>query len=206
MAIKSIPYGTTDFDLIITENNYYVDKTGYIPMVEKSDRFFTFLRPRRFGKTLFLATLDAYYNVKYKDKFDFYFKDKKVYTQLTPKRNSYLVMKFDFSKVDNNIEKVYESFNSRIKNTLADFLIQYKEYFSEDIYKEFKNINKCDDALDYVLTQTKLANQKVYLIIDEYDNFANSLLSRNENDYISLTHGDGFFRLFFNILKAHTSG
>ena len=56
------------------------------------------------------------------------------------------------------------------------------------------------------ITQTKLANQKVYLIIDEYDNFANSLLSRNENDYISLTHGDGFFRLFFNILKAHTSG
>ena len=112
MATKSIPYGTTDFDLIITENNYYVDKTGYIPMVEKSDRFFTFLRPRRFGKTLFLATLDAYYNVKYKDKFDLYFKDKKVYSQLTPKRNSYLVMKFNFSAVDNNIEKVYNSFNN----------------------------------------------------------------------------------------------
>ena len=111
MATKSIPYGITDYDRIVNENYYYVDKTDFIPMIEKSDSFFTFLRPRRFGKTLYLATLDAYYNIKYKDKFDFYFKDKKVYSQLTPKRNSYLVMKFDFSKVDNNIEKVYESFN-----------------------------------------------------------------------------------------------
>ncbi|MCQ2975330.1 MAG: ATP-binding protein, partial [Bacteroidales bacterium] len=140
------------------------------------------------------------------DKFDFYFKDKKVYTQLTPKRNSYLVMKFNFSAVDNNIEKVYNSFNNLVKDTLDDFLIKYKEYFSEDIYKEFKAIQSCDSALNYVFTKTQQTNQRIYILIDEYDNFANSLLSRNENDYISLTHGDGFFRLFFNILKAHTSG
>ncbi|MCQ2974292.1 MAG: AAA family ATPase, partial [Bacteroidales bacterium] len=180
---KSIPYGITDYDRIVNENYYYVDKTDFIPMIEKSDSFFTFLRPRRFGKTLFLATLDAYYNIKYKDKFDLYFKDKKVYSQLTPKRNSYLIMKFDFSKVDNNIERVYESFNSRILEYLRFFIKFNQDLLPSETLEKFENIKKCDDALDYVLTQTKLTNQKVYLIIDEYDNFANSLLSRNENDY-----------------------
>ncbi|MCQ2974758.1 MAG: AAA family ATPase, partial [Bacteroidales bacterium] len=210
MAIKSIPYGITDYDRIVNKNYYYVDKTDFIAKIEHSDTFFTFLRPRRFGKTLFLATLDAYYNVKYKDKFDLYFKDKKIYQQLTEEHSSFLVLKFDFSKVDNNIEKVYESFNEEILLTLDKFLQYYSEYFTNDILKTFRETyytnHKCDVALKYVFDQAFLLNLKIYLIIDEYDNFANSLLSRNENDYISLTHGDGFFRLFFNILKAHTSG
>ncbi len=206
MATKRIPYGITDFDRICRENRYYVDKTDFIPLMEESEPFVMYLRPRRFGKTLMLAVLDAYYNVKYKDRFDFYFKDLKVYQNLTEKRSSYLVMKFNFSKVDNNIERVYSSFNENVKNSLRIFVNQYAEYLPADTLEKFSSIEDCDKALDYVLSQVLLVNQRIFMLIDEYDNFANSLLSRNENDYVKLTHGDGFFRLFFNILKAHTSG
>ncbi|MCQ2976065.1 MAG: ATP-binding protein [Bacteroidales bacterium] len=204
--MKGIPYGVTDYDRIVNKNFYYVDKTDFIPLLEKSDSFFTYLRPRRFGKTLFLATLDAYYNVKYKDNFDLYFKDKKIYQELTEEHSSYLILKFDFSKVDNKIEKVYDSFNDIVIEYLRFYITEYSNLLPNETLENFNKIKNCDRALDYVLMQTKIANKKVYLIIDEYDNFANSLLSRNEDEYISLTHGDGFFRLFFNIIKAHTSG
>ncbi len=211
MATKGIPYGVTNFGLMQRENLYYVDKTAFIPVLEKADKFVTFLRPRRFGKTLLLAVLDAYYNVKYKDKFDDYFKDQAVYKNLTDNRSSYVVMKFDFSKVDNRIDYCQQSFNTEILMTLDKFLLEYSNYFPAEIYKEFRKIKDADnpqsnDGFKYVLDKAYLLGLRLYIIIDEYDNFANSLLARNEQDYISLTHGDGFFRLFFNVLKAYTSG
>ena len=206
MATKGIPYGVTNFGLIQRENLYYVDKTAFIPVLEKADKFVTFLRPRRFGKTLLLAVLDAYYNVKYKDRFDDYFKDQAVYKNLTDNRSSYLVMRFDFSKVDNNIERVYKSFNENVLTSLKVFVKEYQTYLPEETYSELSKIDACDAGLNYVLSQAFVAQQRVYIIIDEYDNFANSLLACNEGNYMSLTHGDGFFRLFFNVLKAHTSG
>lgn len=206
MATKGIPYGVTNFGLIQRENLYYVDKTAFIPVLEKADKFVTFLRPRRFGKTLLLAVLDAYYNVKYKDRFDDYFKDQAVYKNLTDNRSSYLVMRFDFSKVDNDIERVYKSFNENVLTSLKVFVKEYQTYLPEETYSELSKIDACDAGLNYVLSQAFVAQQRVYIIIDEYDNFANSLLACNEGNYMSLTHGDGFFRLFFNVLKAHTSG
>jgi len=211
MAIKGIPYGVTDFDLMRRENYYYVDKTDFIPILEKSEKFVTYLRPRRFGKTLLLAVLDAYYNVKYKDRFEQYFGDQKVYQNVTEKHNSYLMMKFNFSKVDTNIERCQESFNTEILMTLNKFLREYKSYFPEDVYNGFRKIYdsenpKSNDAFKYVLDEASLLNLRIYVIIDEYDNFANAMLSINEEDYKSITHGDGFFRLFFNALKALTSG
>ncbi len=209
--MKKIPYGITNFDRIVKENMYYVDKTDFIPKLENSDAFVTFLRPRRFGKTLLTAVLDAYYNVKYKDNFDLYFKGQKVYENVTENHNSYLVMKFDFSKVDNNIERCQASFNTEILMTLDKYLKEYKEYYSQELYQEFRKIKDAEnpqsnDAFKFVLDQSYLLGYRIYIIIDEYDNFANSLLARNENDYIKITHGDGFFKLFFNILKAYTSG
>ncbi len=209
--MKKIPYGITNYDRIVKENMYYVDKTDFIPKLENSDAFVTFLRPRRFGKTLLTAVLDAYYNVKYKDNFDLYFKGQKVYDNVTENHNSYLVMKFDFSKVDNNIERCQASFNTEILMTLDTYLKGYKEYYSQEIYQEFRKIKDAEnpqsnDAFKFVLDQSYLLGYRIYIIIDEYDNFANTLLTLSKKDYILLSHGDGFFRLFFNTLKAYTSG
>lgn len=200
-----IPYGKTDFAVMRRKGYYYVDKTRFIPMLEREGNFVFFLRPRRFGKSLMLNVLQAYYDVNYADEFDVLFKGLDVYNHPTPHHNKYLILKFNFSAVNPAKDKVEESFNEKVLNTLCEFVETYAAYLPEGIIEEVKRYKSCDMALNYVFSKVKQAKQHIYLLIDEYDNFANTMMADNEDDYMSLTHGDGFFRLFFNILKEATT-
>ena len=201
-----IPYGKTDFGVIRREGYYYVDKTRFIEQLEDEGIFVFFLRPRRFGKSLMLAVLQAYYDVRYRDQFDELFGGLDIYRNPTPKHNTYLVMKFNFSGVDSRMENVLDSFNMDVLFSLREFIDRYESLLPAGTAEKFETFKKSDEALKYVLYQTERSGQHIYLLIDEYDNFANTLMAESDNDYKTITHGAGAFRLFFNILKMATTG
>lgn len=200
-----IPYGKTDFAEIRREGYYYVDKTRFIAPLEEEGNFVFFLRPRRFGKSLMLNVIQAYYDVNYADQFEELFGGLDAGKNPTEKHNTYLVLKFNFSAVNPKKEKVMESFNEKVLYTLQNFVGTYASYLPDGTLEELRQIRTCDIALNYVLGKVKMAKLQVYLLIDEYDNFANTMMAEDEDDYTDLTHGDGFFRLFFNILKEATT-
>ena len=202
--IRRLPYGNSDFETIRRENKYYVDKTMFIPALEEYD-YQMFLRPRRFGKSLMLNMLAAYYDIAKKDDFETLFKDLYIGKNPTKNRNSYLILKFNFSQVDPDETLVNESFNELVLATLRDFASKYIDLLPKGIVEELYQEKNSNTAFTKLLGKVHLVGQHVYVIIDEYDNFANTMLADSESHYTNLTHGDGFFRLFFNNLKAATT-
>ena len=206
--IKQIPYGISNYGRIVQKNNYYVDKTMYLKTVEDAGDYLFFIRPRRFGKSLFLSVMEAYYDVYYKDRFEEFFKKTTVFLNPTPERGTYLVLKLNFSEIDPKIEKLENSFLLYVKEKSAAFFSKYKELLSTDksiILPEIEKMTSPSDILRSLLLHCRMSSRKLYVIIDEYDNFANTILSTSgENAYQALTHGEGFYRAFFNVLKAGT--
>ncbi|MBQ3689836.1 MAG: AAA family ATPase [Bacteroidales bacterium] len=204
--LRRIPYGETDFVTMRKENSYYVDKTAYIRYFENAAKYIMFLRPRRFGKSLFLNTLAAYYDVLRKDDFKQNFLGLDIFNNPTPKQGQYMILKFNFSGIDSSKGSVETSFNLKTYNTILAFVKQYQKFLPENAEEEIKKSNgKCDEALTTLEFLMQNSPQKIYIMIDEYDNFANTLFSTDEDAYKNLTHGDGFFRLFFNVLKGMTT-
>ena len=204
--LRRLPYGETDYVTIRKENSYYVDKTAFIPYFEDAAKYIMFLRPRRFGKSLFLNTLSAYYDILRKEQFEQNFSGLYVYDHPTPRQGQYMILKFNFSTVNSKIENVETSFNSKTCRTISQFVDKYKEFLPENTDELMSEANgKCDEMLDVLITLTEHSRYKTYIMIDEYDNFANTLFSTDEEAYKKLTHGDGFFRLFFNVLKRMTT-
>jgi hypothetical protein len=211
-AIKDIPYGIADYELIRGENYYYVDKTPYLQTLKKAGRYLFFIRPRRFGKSLFLSVMEAYYDVFYKERFEEFFQGTWIYDHPTDERGRYLVLSLNFSVVEPDPGKLETSFHNHIQDAAVAFIQRYSDplsanrdmdYFTEKI----KYSRSATDILSTLLNLCEGAQQKLYVIIDEYDNFANTLLSTvGEDAYWGLTHGPGFFRSFFNVLKKGTSG
>lgn len=196
--MKKIPYGITDFIQIREENYYYVDKTKYIETIENSDSYLMFLRPRRFGKTFFLAVLDAYYNITYKDKFDILFKNTYIYSNKTKKANNYYILNFNFSVVD--LIDVEKSFLHEIKLKTNSFIEKYN--FNIEISNN--SLLTIRNILEYF---EENQDKKLYILIDEYDHFANRLLLQNKQTYLELiTQKEAVFKQFFTILKAGASG
>ncbi|MCU0289719.1 MAG: ATP-binding protein [Acidobacteria bacterium] len=208
--MKKIPYAISDYDLMQKGNYYYVDKTPYIPIIENIGRYLFFIRPRRFGKSLFLAILQGYYDVQFKANFDELYKDTWIYTNPTAERGSYLFLSFNFSEVDPGRDKIDASFLNHVKGQAELFSEIYREYLGENtgyLLEQIKASRSGSDILSMIIKRCKYARQKLYIIIDEYDNFANTILSTSgKNAYEELTQGEGFFRSFFNILKAGTTG
>jgi len=208
-TLKKIPYGVANYDLFRRENLYYVDKTSYIRTIEEKGHFLLFIRPRRFGKSLFLSVLNSFYNILYKDRFDFFFSGTRIGRGPTPLRNSFLVLKFDFSAVDPDISQVEESFLKHARHAVHLFFSQYRALMGIDmnaIEKELEAGKSASDVLNTLLKHGREKNRQIFVIIDEYDNFANTILSTaGEPAYRHLTHGEGFFRAFFNTLKSGTS-
>ena len=197
--MKKIPYGISDFKRLKTENFYFVDKTHYIEKLEKfPSSFMMFLRPRRFGKSLFMAILEAYYDIYFKDEFEAIFKDTYIIKNKTKEASSYMVLRFDFSIVD--IYNVEESFKHILELTLNSFVRRYS------LKIKFKNKNPISmfaDIFDYV----KEHNINLYVMIDEYDNFANRLFLNSQEDYLNIvTKKTAPFKQFFTTLKAGTAG
>lgn len=209
--IKSIPYGVTDYEAIRTDNSYYVDKTAYLDKIEKAGKYLFFIRPRRFGKSLFLSVMETYYDILKADRFDFFYQGTHIHQHPTQEKNKYLVLKFNFSAVDPHPNRLENSFLNQIQTNTKSFLNRYVDYLTPRDREELRNeLNYIKSAADIMLRITKLckdSNQKIYIIIDEYDNFANTILSTTGSQvYKDLTHGEGFFRAFFNFLKEGTTG
>jgi hypothetical protein len=210
IGIKKIPYGISDYALIRKDNYYYVDKTPYIPIIENAGRYLFIIRPRRFGKSLFFAVLHGYYDLYYKERFDELFKDTWIHTHPTAERGSYLVLPFNFSAVDPAPDKIDASFLNHIQGRAHSFVRSYWDYLGKDkdyTLEQIKASRSGSDILSMIVQLCKDSMQKLYIIIDEYDNFANTILTTSGKDaYHDLTHGEGFFRSFFNILKNGTTG
>ena len=205
--MRKIPYGMTDFETIRKEDYYYVDKTRYIAEVERAGRYIFFMRPRRFGKSLFLDVLNDYYDVKRADQFDEIYGGLYIHSHATPDRGKYMVMKFNFSIVNPEPSMVDESFNSVVLDDIEYFIDYYADFLPKDTKEVVMERKQCDLALSKLVSIVKKnCDRGIYIMIDEYDNFANTLLSYDEEGYRTLTHGTGFFRLFFNILKGATTG
>ncbi|OQB45847.1 MAG: putative AAA-ATPase [bacterium ADurb.Bin157] len=209
--MKKILYGKSDFAEIIERNGYYVDKTKYIERLEQlgSDYVF-FFRPRRFGKSLFLSTLEYYYDINRKADFERLFGDLYIGKNQTPLRNSFPILALNFSEIssDSRPESIQKSFNAGIRNAIFNFIVKYSELFSFDnnFIKFFESLDNASDLLASFNSMLSAKNIRYYLIIDEYDNFANNLLAEYGKDrYYGITHGTGFFRNFFNVVKAGTA-
>ena len=207
--MKKIPYGQSDIIKILQKNYYYVDKTTFIPLLEDIGDFLIFLRPRRFGKSLWLATLATYYDLKNRDRLSEIFKNTWITNNFTSEAGEYFVLRLNFSAIDPHPDRVQNSFNKRCRERITGFLEYYKDYLPDELIARVLKYDQADDMLDLLLSEQLFhqTGHKVYLFIDEYDNFTNTILSSySHSAYHDLTHGEGFFRYFFNILKAATTG
>ena len=207
--MKRLPYGLSDFPRLISEDYYYVDKTRYIELLENQPDFLFLLRPRRFGKSLFMAMLETYYSVDYRERFDELFSGLYIGQHPTPLRNKYLTLRFNFSEVTSNPDEVERSFKAYCCMVIKDFIIGHEALLGSDVWK----VVKADDtdpsamlsALNRYISRTGCPH--IYLLIDEYDNFTNTLLATYGTErYRRTTHGEGFIREFFNTIKAATTG
>ena len=205
-AIKKIPYGMTDFERIILENYYYVDKTQYIAKIEKVTSFFFFVRPRRFGKSLFLNMLGLYYDINKKDRFEEIFGNLYIGKHPTPDRNKYLVLTLNFSSVAANMDRLEETFNTYCKIVMDGFAERNAHLLGKEAVEKLHELKTGDALLGSLCQSAQNKGQKIYLILDEYDNFANNILVDYGNErYRSITHGSGFFRSFLKVVKDYSS-
>ena len=204
---KRIPYGIADYGRLRRDNMYYVDKTAFIPLIEAAPYYLFLIRPRRFGKSLWLSTLEHYYDVNQADDFDALFGDTYIGQQPTAERNSYLILSFNFSKVSSDLAKVETSFNAHIENRMFFFGKRYRELLDAEYFEVLSRYSEAYQKLEFILDYAGACGLKVYVLIDEYDNFANTILTTaGQQAYHDLTHGAGYLRFFFNILKGATSG
>ena len=207
MATKRIPYGVSDFQRFSREDYYYVDKTRFIGEIEKCPNFLFLIRPRRFGKSLWLSMLELYYDMAMKEKFEELFGRFYIGSHPTPDRNSYLILQFNFAMVNPEPEVLEQSFEEHTSACFDVFNAKYAHLLGEGYLEGYAKKPNAESRLEYICNCCKLVDQSVYLIIDEYDNFTNVVLSRYGHDrYHALTHGAGFFRFFFNKIKGVTTG
>ena len=196
---KPIPYGITDFVDVI-QNYYYIDKTKFIHNIEEMGSFIYLIRPRRFGKSLFLNMLDFYYNVKFKDEFEL-LKDCYIYKNPTPLKNSFHIMKFNFSAVSTkgDIDKNFSDYcNFQIKKFIDSY--NFKFDFNK-IAPAHSNLNKL-----FIYLGQNHSEIKIYILIDEYDNFINDLLVNDKPLYEKLVSSqEAIYKEFFKLLKAFTT-
>jgi hypothetical protein len=208
--MKKILYGTSHFPTMIRDNGYYVDKTSYIAELEKlGARVLTFLRPRRFGKSLFISMLEAYYDINTADQFDEIFGELYIGKNPTELRNSFPILKFDFSPIaSGSIEQTEASFNNAVFKDIRVFYTKYETLTGGNsvFLENFSKTESAADALNTFIGLMQVKQTQFYLLIDEYDNFANNILAAHgQNVYHSVTHGTGFLRTFFTAIKAGTA-
>lgn len=203
LTYKPIPYGLANYKRIREENYYYVDKTRYLPLLEKTGKFLFLIRPRRFGKSSLLTVLEAYYDLVRTEKFEFLFKGTDIYDQPTPEKNAYLILKFNFSQVNPDMDEVQNSFKAHVNQCFFFFGKKYRYLLDDDYFDMMAEYHEPHHKLAFALNYIGAIGHKVYVLIDEYDNFTNTILSTvGQSAYHKLTHGPGFVRFFFNILKG----
>ena len=200
--MKKLPYGISNYEELVKDGYYYVDKTMYIEQLENlAEKRIMFLRPRKFGKTLFTSTLENYYDIKKKEEFEILYGDTYIGEKPTKLKNSYHILKFNFSGIDTtNEETTIKGFKSKVQSSIKFFVEKYGLDFFVNSKEEAENI--LDDLIKAFKIQR--AEEKIYVIIDEYDHFANELLGFNTNQFKSLVSKNGKVRKWYEILKEGT--
>ena len=200
--MKKPPYGISNYEELIRDGYYYVDKTMYIEKLENlPEKRIMFLRPRKFGKTLFTSTLENYYDIKKANEFERLFGNTYIGKHPTELKNSYYILKFNFSGIDTtNEETTMKGFKREVASSIKSFVDKYELDFYVNIGEEAEGI--LDNLIKAFGIQK--SEEKLYVIIDEYDHFANELLSFNTNQFKTLVSKNGKVRKWYEILKKGT--
>ncbi len=208
-----IPYGQSNFAALRGEQYFYADKTPFIPELERHAsgyRYLLLLRPRRMGKSLLLSMLEHYYDLAREPQWEDLFRGLWVHDHPTPERSRYLTLTLDFSPVstDGDAATMRRSFANVVKNGIRPFLMRHRDRFP-DLARFEPILETYEDAADLIGALLSIVgglDHKLYLFIDEYDNFANRLLADGEMElYESIVRGTGFVRSFYAALKAGTA-
>ena len=202
------PYGIANFEKIRSEGYFYVDKTRYIEQLEHLPEIATvLLRSRRFGKTLFANMLGWYYDRLHADRFASLFRGTYIYEHPTPRHNTYMMLTFNFSGINTQtLDNANQGFTVEVRSSVNLLTGRYKEHFSELERQDIAQQEKPNDILNALF---KKLNEKglqhgLYVIIDEYDHFANNILSQGKEMFKDLVRTDGYVRPFYESLKKGT--
>lgn len=201
---KRIPYGVGNFETIMVHDMYYVDKTRIIPKLENYQYPFL-IRPRRFGKSLLISLLENYYDIEKTEEFDKLFKNLWISSNPTIEKNSFLTLRFDFSGIETSKGKelLYESFTNKIKNQIFYFINKFNKYIDQKIVRRIEPLKDPSTIIDTLTSAVKESKKRIYLLIDEYDNFANDLISSNDDQtYYEIISKTGFVRTFYESIKT----
>lgn len=203
---KRIPYGMMNFVDVRMDDCYYVDKTRFIPVIEQANRFFFYIRPRRFGKSLTVSMLKHYYDVLQKDKFEELYGDLYIGKHPTSDRNSYLIIYLNFSVVDAGLKDYRRALDAHCNTEFEHFCHRYAAYLPKGILEKLQTKEGAVEKLDCLYKEVADCGQKIYLFIDEYDHYTNKVLSEPGclDEYRAETHGTGYLRTFFDTVKAGT--
>jgi hypothetical protein len=198
------PYAISNFEKIRLEGFEYIDRTDRIPLTENVGQYLLFLRPRRFGKSLWLSTLKNYYNIAKSDHFEKLFSGTWIYDNPTPLHNQYFVLKWDFSCVECSENRVEQSLYQHINDCIRRFASDYEYLLPEKIQIHPEQAMTSFFNLLSVISKT---GHQLYLFIDEYDNFANEMIAnRQDEKYFRMTGLGGFLKTLFKQLKSATEG
>ena len=200
--MKKLPYGISNYEELIEDNYYYVDKTRYIEKLESlSEKRIMFLRPRKFGKTLFTSMIENYYDIKKKEKFEKLYGETYIGKNPTELKNSYYILRFNFSGINTETEETtMKGFKNKTEASIRVFVEKYGLDFYINQNDEAENI--LDNLLKAFYIQKN--GEKIYVIIDEYDHFANELLGFNTKQFKTLVSKNGKVRKWYEILKEGT--
>ena len=201
---KRIPYGMQNFEDVIKEDCYYVDKTPFIEQIEESNKYFFFIRPRRFGKTLTLSMLENYYDINKKDKFDEIFGKLYIGQNPTPEHNTYLIIHLNFAEVAAGLDDYKDGLNNHCSLVFNFFCDIYAHILPANTKEGLEKLTDAVSQLRFLCQKCQEVGKKIYLFIDEYDNFTNMILAHEEHlmRYRNQTHGEGYLRQFFNTIKG----
>ena len=200
--MKKLPYGVSDYERLIEQGYYYVDKTKYIEKLENlAEPYIMFLRPRKFGKTLFTSTLENYYDINKKEKFEKLYGQTYIGQNPTPLKNSYYILRFNFSGINTETEETtIHGFREKVDLGINKFVSKYNlEFYNNSNLTTEGLLNSVFEAF-FIQKQ----GEKIYVIIDEYDHFANELLSFNTSNFKNLVSKNGRVRKWYEILKEGT--
>ncbi|PKM36039.1 MAG: AAA family ATPase [Gammaproteobacteria bacterium HGW-Gammaproteobacteria-10] len=205
MTPLKIPYGLADFQRLRREGFFYQDRTDRIEQLEATGHQLVFLRPRRFGKSLLLSMLENYYDVNKADAFGELFGDLAVGRNPTPLRNRFFILKWDFSTIPSygNLNDIESAIHDHLNDRLSAFVSAYRRYFKEPVVLHPTNALS---SLQSILTAVLQTEYRIYLLIDEYDNFANEVMIANNSHYGALLQGEGLLKTVFKNIKSAAGG
>jgi hypothetical protein len=205
MAASIIGYAQADFATLRADKSLYIDRTAYIRTMEnESNRNLIFVRPRRFGKSLWLSILQYYYGIQYKDKFDTLFGNLAIGQSPTPLRNSYIILRMQFAGIDVETDKsTYQGFRANVLTGILSCMGSYSAYFSKEEKSKMETLETPADMMQrfFELYKDKNIPYPIYILIDEYDQFANELVALDTERFKAIIGSTGYVRKYYEMIK-----